>query len=667
MATKYWVPYNTNVAWNLATNWSTADCIHITGSCTGTTLTLTSAPSSSIIGYTIRTSAGTTLSGTVISGNGTSWTLSASNTVSSGTKMVAYIPASASAGQTDDAIINQNSNSQTGTATIISLTNSVSANNLNFSGFSGQITATLAGYAINVYGNLTFSTGMTFDSNFFIIQLLGSTTAGTTITLTTNNNPGIRGIGTNNTNGSININNASNNYVINGVLNTSSLNILNCTSFTANSDITCVGNLNISGTGIPTVGTVSLNGAITCSTFTRGTSTGTVTLSQPLTVTGTTVSITGSPSTIPTIYMTSTSSSLKNYTCSVPNTTTELYLRGGGTGQYSVNGNLKNLFIENTSDVAVNFGSTNLTNLTFLATAACNATLTSSVNISGSLTLNGTTAQPYIITSSATPLIFTGTGNIISNGKTLNVPVTIQSVTGTTTIVDTLTLAPGNVLTLNSGTLTAANNSVVTIDSFKCSGTSTRALNMNASTWIITGVGFVPTGQSLYFPWYIDYGTFFTFNQGSEGSIVFTDKSNSNILFAGGNLTYGKLRFERSPGTGTINITGNNTFRDLTDDGQFSRMYIFAEGSTTTFTDFRLMGTPGNTIIITASATNCTFQLANPTGKFVIANYINVQKNNAVPNTFTWYASKKTCPQPSGSTGWIWGDPGNTLASQGVG
>ena len=104
-----------------------------------------------------------------------------------------------------------------------------------------------------------------------------------------------------------------------------------------------------------------------------------------------------------------------------------------------------------------------------------------------------------------------------------------------------------------------------------------------------------------------------------------------------------------------MNITGNNTFNDITNTAQPSIIY-FPSGGTTTVSNFSLKGTYGKLTSITS--TPSTHTLTKASG-IISVNYCNISKSIATGGA-SWRAYTSEGNVDSGTnTGWIFKNPNN--------
>jgi len=183
-----------------------------------------------------------------------------------------------------------------------------------------------------------------------------------------------------------------------------------------------------------------------------------------------------------------------------------------------------------------------------------------------------------------------GTQQLTTNGKTLDFPITVDGVGGTTRLEDNLTMGSTKALTLTNGTLNA-NDKNVTCGSFSSNNANTRVLTMGSGTWTIQDA-----------EWNITDSTGMTLNRGTS---TITMTSTSAKAFAGGGLTYYILN---QGGNGDLTLSGANTFYDMTNTVQPCTI-AFPASINTSFTNFNLNGTLGNLVSLRSSSPGTRYTL----------------------------------------------------------
>jgi hypothetical protein len=208
--------------------------------------------------------------------------------------------------------------------------------------------------------------------------------------------------------------------------------------------------------------------------------------------------------------------------------------------------------------------------------ANSNRTIYGNLTISSGMTL---TAGGFTATFSAT----SGTQQVTTNSNTLDFPITQSGVGGTVQLQDSLTMGATRTYTLTNGIFNV-NNFNLTAGLFSSNNSNTRTITMGSGTWTLAGTGTA---------WDLATTTGLTFNRGTAT----IDMTNGTLqTFAGGDLTYYKL----NQGGAALTITGANTFFDLANTFQPTTI-VFPASTTTTFNNFSLNGTSGNLVNIESS------------------------------------------------------------------
>jgi len=212
---------------------------------------------------------------------------------------------------------------------------------------------------------------------------------------------------------------------------------------------------------------------------------------------------------------------------------------------------------------------------------------TTGITYYGNLTIS--TGMTVIATASTNTFAATsGTQLITSNNKTLDFPLTINGVGGTTRLVDALTLGATRTLTLTNGTFDAFNQDV-TVGLFDSSNANTRTLTMGSGTWTLSGIGTV---------WFTTNTTGLTFNV-NTANIVLSNTSTSARGWNGGSLTYNKLTIGGTTGTSTLSINSTSTFSEITSTKTVAHTISF--GASITVGNWTVTGTAGNVVTVQSS------------------------------------------------------------------
>jgi hypothetical protein len=332
-----------------------------------------------------------------------------------------------------------------------------------------------------------------------------------------------------------------------------------------------------------------------------------------LTVTGTpVVNITSSGSTAITIYLPSLSEANSisfNFT--------------GGT--YALG------FLNGSGDTAKNVDFTGFAG-TWNATST--GTIYGNLKLSTGMTL---TASTSAMTFGAT----SGTKTITSNGKTMDFPLTFNGVGGTWQLQDALTMGSTRAMTLTNGTLDL-NGKTSTVGTRFTTATGTKNLTFNGGTLVCPDTNTTAFNNAS--------PTNFTTTAGTgTGTISMT--SASAKTFVGGGSTFNCVL--NQGGTGTLTITGSNTFSNITNTVQPSQL-TFTAGTTTTVTSFSLAGTAGNLTTLRSSTPGTQYTLSDASGT-TSTSYLDIQDNVATGGA-TWRALATNGNVNSGNNnGWDFG------------
>jgi trimeric autotransporter adhesin len=224
---------------------------------------------------------------------------------------------------------------------------------------------------------------------------------------------------------------------------------------------------------------------------------------------------------------------------------TKWALTDGGAGGQAVPTSADDVYFTATSgaNTVTVAATTNCKNLTFTGFTGTFAG-TSPINIYGDLTVASGMTWTYSNT-----LLFSGatTQTITSNGKALAANLTVSIANTTVSLADALSTS-GSV-TITNGTFTT-NNYAVTSTSLSSSNSNTRTINLGSSTVTLT----------LTSPIVMSTTTNLTLNAGTSTIII----NSAGGIFAGSGLTWYNLSFTSSSASGTMSVTGSNTFNNLT-------------------------------------------------------------------------------------------------------
>ncbi len=305
-----------------------------------------------------------------------------------------------------------------------------------------------------------------------------------------------------------------------------------------------------------------------------------------------------------------------------------------------------------TINAAYNIGTIDMsartTNTMTLATGSNNPTIYGNwINGTGT-TLTGTGA-----------ITFAGrnTQAITSAGKTFTQVFTINSPSGFVTLQDAFTINPNGISFLESGTFDA-NGFNVTFSGnngiFQSISTRARTIAVGSGTWVLAG--------SSSNPWANTNVANLTVT--GTGTVSLT--SASAKTFAGGSVSYAGITLNQG-GSGSLTITGNNTFADITNTYSTTAATTIALGNTTQRVGkFTASGAAGKVLTVTGTSASSPATLIYTGAGEATApttDYLNVVGVRAYNLANTWKAGANSVN--AGSLGWIFaaGTVVATLAS----
>ena len=281
-------------------------------------------------------------------------------------------------------------------------------------------------------------------------------------------------------------------------------------------------------------------------------------------------------------------------------------------------------------------------------------TIDMSLRTSNTMTLATGTTTPIIygnwINGTGTTLsgtgqmTFAGRGSqtITSAGKTFPIAPVINTPSGSVTLQDAFTTTTGN--TIHTAGTFDANIYNVTMVSTVSQNSNIRTLSVGSGTWSLTGGS----------PWNASPSTNLTVT--GTGTISLT--SASAKTFAGGGISYSGITLNQG-GLGTLSITGNNTFANITDTVAGANT-ISLGATTQTVGAFTAAGTAGNLLTITgASAGSPATLIYSGSGVISTVDYVVPTFVRAYPTTSTWFAGANSTN--GGSLGWIFAASGGVV------
>lgn len=241
-------------------------------------------------------------------------------------------------------------------------------------------------------------------------------------------------------------------------------------------------------------------------------------------------------------------------------------------------------------------------------------------------------------------MTFAGRGSqtITSAGVTFTQPITVNSPSGSVTLQDALVLSQNSatVFQLNSGTF-SCNNYNMTLSGASAGmplagTTDTRAFSLGSGTLTIAGTNGLSTSSVN-----------FTFT--GSGTISLTSASAKN--FIGGGLSYSGITLNQG-GAGTLTISGNNTFGNITNTYSATGAANITIGtSTQTLNSFTATGAAGKVLTVQGSSASSPGTLILNSGTVSTVDYLKITGIRAYSTTSTWYAGANSTN--FGSLGWI--------------
>jgi hypothetical protein len=193
-------------------------------------------------------------------------------------------------------------------------------------------------------------------------------------------------------------------------------------------------------------------------------------------------------------------------------------------------------------------------------------------------------------------LTFAGRGSqtVTSAGRTFPQELYIYTVGGSVTLQDALagTSVGSQVIYLQHGTFNANGYNVTMNGGISAAGSFARTMAFGSGTWTTSLAG----GSAF------NFGTSSNLTVTGTGMISLT--SASAKTFAGGGISYSGITLNQG-GAGTLTITGNNTFANITNTYSATGATTLNFGATTQrVADFTATGTAGNVLTIQVNSCN---------------------------------------------------------------
>lgn len=249
---------------------------------------------------------------------------------------------------------------------------------------------------------------------------------------------------------------------------------------------------------------------------------------------------------------------------------------------------------------------------------------TNNVLVTGNLTYSNSAT---LVTSATFRFIGRNQQYITSAGKSIASNFIIASPGGEVILLDSLTI--GNSITVTAGTFNANNYNVTASGVAASTITALSTINLgNDSTWTLSGGGGIWNTPSVGLT--------------IAGTATMNVTFSGNKSFNASSLNYSGLTLNIA-GAGALTITGNNTFKNITNTYKSTGAASIIFGATTQRVEkFEASGEPGRLLTIqgTSGANPATLILTGSTKPNL--DYLNISNIRAYPLTDTWYAGNNS-------------------------
>lgn len=241
-------------------------------------------------------------------------------------------------------------------------------------------------------------------------------------------------------------------------------------------------------------------------------------------------------------------------------------------------------------------------------------------------------------------LTFAGRGSqtITNAGKTFTQPITINTPGGSVTLQDALTASTTVGIIHSSGTLDANGYSVTLTSTgvgvgYIATTSNVRTVAFGSGTWTFAGSGTVFSAAS-------------SVNLAVTGTGTISLTNASAKTFAGGGISYSGITLDQG-GAGTLTITGNNTFKDITNSYKGTGAANITIGTTTqTVSQFTAAGESGRVLTVQGTSASSPGTLVLSTTTKPNVDYLTITGVRAYSLDTTWYAGANSTN--NGSLGW---------------
>lgn len=327
--------------------------------------------------------------------------------------------------------------------------------------------------------------------------------------------------------------------------------------------------------------------------------------------------------------------------------TTHWSTTSGGSSGASVPTSSNSVFFDQAGTYTVTLGTSAA--LTCLDWTVSAGTVTfagtpTSWNIYGSIDLASGTVCSFTLSNST--FVLRGTNNTINTRGTVftNAGIGTAGNTPKYTLANDLNCVSFNILGVSTGSNTAELNLAgytltltgTTSSTLVCNLGSLLNFGTNGSV-VLTSGGATTTSSASF--------------RGTSGTGTIR-MNGSSVTFAGSSNTFTGMTLVKG-GTGTLTITGSNTFSGIQNATQ-PVTFNFTSGTTTTVTNFNVNGTSGNLVTLKASTAGSQFTISKSSG-IVSSDYLSI-KDSAATGGASWYAGANST-NVSNNSGWIFTAP----------
>jgi hypothetical protein len=255
---------------------------------------------------------------------------------------------------------------------------------------------------------------------------------------------------------------------------------------------------------------------------------------------------------------------------------------------------------------------------------------------------NVTFSSGMTVTTTTNVLTFAATSGpktITTNNVSITRPIVFNGSGGSWQLQDALTMAnsASRTLTMTNGTLDLNGKTFSTIGFVTAAGT--KNVTFNGGTLLVFGSGATAFNNAV--------PTNFSTTAGAQGKGFISMTSATAKTFVGGGSNYNATLVQA--GAGALTISGNNTLSNIKNTTQPAPITFTSSSSNTFVDDFKLKGTVGSLIVITASTAG-TAATVSHTGSNVSCDYISLKDNTATGATPFYAGAHSTIT--TNVTGW---------------